>query len=78
MAIEKQLLEEMLQQAFPTAIIKIESLVDDNDHYSVTILSEIFHNKSRIQQHQMVYQALQGKVGNELHALALKTGIPQL
>lgn len=74
MAIEQFVLESMLRDAFPTATIEIKDLVGDNDHYQVTILANEFYNKTRIQQHQMVYQALQGKVGGELHALALKTG----
>jgi stress-induced morphogen len=75
MAIEKHVLEGMLREAFPQAIIEVKDLAGDNDHYQVTVLSSEFEKKTRIQQHQTVYQALQGKVGNELHALALKTGI---
>ncbi len=74
MAIEKHVLEEMLREAFPSATIHLKDLAGDNDHYHVTILSNDFIKKTRIQQHQMVYQALQGKMGYELHALALKTG----
>ncbi len=68
--------ETLLRQSFPDAEIEIQDLAGDNDHYQATILSTQFTGKTRVQQHQMVYQALQGKMGSELHALALKTGIP--
>ncbi len=68
-------IETMLRQSFPDAEISIQDLAGDNDHYQATILSTQFVGKTRVQQHQMVYQALQGKMGSELHALALKTGI---
>ncbi|HLI22727.1 MAG TPA: BolA/IbaG family iron-sulfur metabolism protein, partial [Stellaceae bacterium] len=55
----------------------IDDLRGDGDHYAATIVSAAFKGKSRVQQHQMVYQALQGRVGNELHALALQTSPPQ-
>ena len=66
-------LQAYLDQAFSDAEIDIKSLVDDNDHYAVTIVSSAFAGKSRVQQHQMVYQALQGHVGSTLHALSLTT-----
>jgi stress-induced morphogen len=70
-------IETMLRQFFPDAEISIKDLAGDNEHYQATVLSTQFAGKTRIQQHQMVYQALQGKMGSELHALALKTGIPE-
>ncbi len=75
MALDQHILESMLREAFPTAMIEIKAMLNDNDHYQVTILSKDFYNKTRVQQHQMVYQALQGKVGAELHALSLKTRV---
>ena len=63
-------------EALPDAQIKIEDLRGDGDHYAANILSEAFRGKPRVQQHQMVYAALQGKMGGVLHALALQTGVP--
>jgi len=73
MPITKNELEKMLAESLPDAKILIEDLKGDGDHYSATIISKIFEGKSRIQQHQMVYSALKGKMGSELHALMLKT-----
>lgn len=73
MAIEAATLKSMLSEAFPDADVVITALVDDNDHFHVHIKSSAFAGKSRVAQHQMVYQAMQGKVGGELHALSLKT-----
>ncbi len=70
-------LQNMLAEAFPDAIIDVVDLAGDGDHYQASIVSAQFVGKSRIQQHQMVYQALKGKMGDELHALALKTRIPE-
>jgi len=67
--------ESMLRDAFPDADIHLEDLAGDNDHYKVTVVSSAFLGKTRVQQHQMVYQALLGKMGSDLHALALKTEI---
>jgi stress-induced morphogen len=76
MAITITELNELLHSAFPDASIDVVDLAGDNDHYQASIVSEQFIGKSRIQQHQMVYQALKGKMGDELHALALKTRPP--
>ena len=73
MPISKNELERLLTESLPDAKIYIEDLKGDGDHYSATIVSKIFKGKSRIQQHQMVYSALKGKMGSELHALMLKT-----
>ena len=70
-------IERMLREAFPDATIEIRDLAGDGDHYAATVISEAFRGKSRVQQHQMVYAALQGKMGGELHALALTTGVPE-
>ncbi len=70
-------IEELLVQAFPDAIIKIDDLRGDGDHYAAYIESREFINKNKVQQHQLVYKALGGKMGNELHALALNTSVPK-
>ena len=70
-------LEAELRQAFPDAEIAIEDLAGDGDHYRARIVSPAFAGLSRIRQHQLVYAALKGKVGGELHALALETTAPK-
>lgn len=77
MALDQDILEQLLRQAFPDAEIKIQDLRGDGDHYSAQIISSAFIGRNRVQQHQMVYQALQGKMGGELHALALQTSTPR-
>lgn len=74
MAMPVDELKAMLSAAFPEADIRIEDLAGDGDHYKATIRSDLFVGKSRVAQHQMVYAALKGKMGGELHALALDTG----
>lgn len=69
-------LETMLKEAFPDAEVEIRDLAGDGDHYAANIVSSAFEGKSRVQQHQMVYKALKGKMGGELHALALQTSAP--
>ena len=69
-------IETLIKQAFPDAQVSIEDLRGDGDHYAATVVSAAFKGKSRVQQHQMVYAALKGRMGNELHALALQTGVP--
>jgi len=69
-------LETELRQAFPDAEISIDDLAGDGDHYRARIVSPTFAGLTRIKQHQLVYQALKGKVGGELHALALETASP--
>jgi len=73
MPLEKNKLEAMRREAFPDATIILEDTAGDNNHYSAKICSKIFDGKTRIEQHKMVYKALKGKLGNELHALALET-----
>jgi stress-induced morphogen len=70
-------LEAELRQAFPGAEIVLEDLAGDGDHFRARITSERFRGLTRIAQHQLVYQALKGKVGGQLHALALVTQAPQ-
>ncbi|CAM5768585.1 ATP-binding protein [Labrys miyagiensis] len=69
-------IEAMIKESFPDAKIEIRDLAGDGDHYSATVISEAFRGKSRVQQHQMVYAALKGKMGGVLHALALTTSAP--
>ena len=73
MAMEKKLIEYLIKDSIPDATIIIEDLRGDGDHYSATVTSKSFEGKSKIQQHKMVYNSLKGKMGNELHALMLKT-----
>ena len=76
MPMEASVIEEMIRASIPDAIVTITDLAGDGDHYSALVVSSAFAGKSKVQQHQMVYQALQGKMGGELHALALKTQAP--
>ena len=69
-------LKAELQSAFPDAEIEIQDLAGDGDHYKAIIVSGVFVGLSRVRQHQLVYAALNGKVGGELHALALETKVP--
>ncbi len=73
MAMEAADIERLIKAAIPDAEVTIEDLRGDGDHYAALVVSGTFKGKSRVQQHQMVYQALQGRMGGELHALALQT-----
>ena len=66
-------IENLIKEAMPDAVIEIQDLAGDGNHYSATITSSNFSGKSKIEQHKMVYSSLKGKMGNQLHALALKT-----
>ena len=77
MAIDLAELERLIREGIPEAQVSIEDLRGDGDHYAATVVSPAFRGKSRVQQHQMVYQALKGKMGGELHALALQTSAPE-
>ena len=66
-------IENLIKEAMPDAIIEIQDLAGDGNHYSATVTSSTFVGKSKIEQHKMVYNSLKGKMGNELHALAIKT-----
>ena len=70
-------IESDLREAFPDAEIRIEDLAGDGDHYRARIVSIAFAGLSRVRQHQLVYQAMKGKVGGALHALALETSAPE-
>jgi stress-induced morphogen len=69
-------IESMIKAAIPDAEVTIRDLAGDGDHYAATVISESFRGKSRVQQHQIVYQSLRGQMGGVLHALALQTGVP--
>ena len=70
-------IEELILKTFPNAKVTIEDLRGDGDHYAAQIIAEEFKGKSRVQQHQMIYNAMGGRVGKELHALALNTSAPK-
>ena len=69
-------IERMIRAALPDARVELKDLRGDGDHYAAVVTSAAFIGKTRVQQHQMVYQALKGRMGGELHALALQTQIP--
>ena len=66
-------IENLIKEALPGAQVEIQDLAGDGNHYSATVISSEFSGKTKIQQHKMVYNSLKGKMGNELHALAIKT-----
>jgi len=76
MAMDAAEIESLIKEAITDAEVTIEDLRGDGDHYAALVVSPSFKGKTRVQQHQMVYAALRGKMGNELHALALQTGVP--
>ena len=77
MAMDASEIEALIKEAFPDASVSIEDLRGDGDHYAAVVVSAAFKGKNRVQQHQMVYAALKGKMGGELHALALQTSAPE-
>ena len=77
MAMNASDIERLIKDGIPDADVVIEDLRGDGDHYAARVTSRAFIGKSRVQQHQMVYQALKGKMGDELHALALQTSAPR-
>lgn len=77
MAMDATEIEQLIKAALPDAQVTIEDLRGDGDHYAALVVSTAFKGKSRIQQHQMVYQALQGRMGSALHALSLQTALPE-
>ncbi len=70
-------IERLIKEALPDAKVTIRDLAGDGDHYAAEVISAAFKGKTRVQQHQMVYAALKGRMGGELHALALQTSAPQ-
>jgi len=73
MAMDLKEIEKYIKEAIPDASVEIQDLAGDNNHYSAIVTSSQFAGKSKIEQHKMVYNSLKGKMGNELHALAIKT-----
>lgn len=73
MAMSAREIEKLIKGAFPDADVTITDLAGDNDHYAAMVTSSAFKGKSRVQQHQMVYEALGGRMGGALHALSLQT-----
>ena len=73
MAIELKEIENLIRESLPDSSIEIQDLAGDGNHYSATVTSSVFKGKSKIEQHKIVYKTLKGKMGNELHALALNT-----
>ena len=73
MSLKLEEIKSLIKEAMPDAEVSIEDLAGDENHYSATIKSKVFKGKSKIDQHKLVYKALKGKMGNELHALALNT-----
>jgi stress-induced morphogen len=70
-------IEDLIKARFPDAEVTIRDLAGDGDHYAAEVVSETFRGKNRVQQHKLVYDALQGRMGGALHALALQTGVPE-
>ncbi len=77
MAMDSADIERMIKEAMPDAVVRIDDLRGDGDHYAAYVTSSAFKGKSRVQQHQLVYQALKGRMGGELHALMLQTSVPE-
>ena len=73
MGLKLEEIKNLIKESIPDAEISIKDLAGDENHYSATIKSKVFSGKSKIEQHKIVYKALKGKMGNELHALALNT-----
>lgn len=70
-------IETMIRESIPDAQVTIRDLAGDGDHYAAEVVAESFRGKNRVQQHQMVYNALKGNMGDVLHALALQTSVPE-
>jgi stress-induced morphogen len=70
-------IERLIREKLPDAEVSIRDLAGDGDHYAALVISEAFRGKTRVQQHQMVYEALRGSMGGALHALALQTAAPE-
>jgi len=73
MSLKLEVIKNLIKEAMPDAEITIKDLAGDENHYSATIKSKVFSGKNKIEQHKMVYKALKGKMGNELHALSINT-----
>ena len=77
MAMDAGEIKRLIEARIPDALVTIQDLAGDGDHYAATVVAESFRGKSRVQQHQLVYNALKGQMGGALHALALQTGLPE-
>ena len=77
MAMAANEIEALVKEALPDAKVTVEDLAGDGDHYAATVISETFRGVSRVRQHQIVYATLSGRMGGELHALALQTSAPE-
>ena len=77
MAMDISEIERLILEGIPGAAVKIEDLRGDGDHYAAYVVSPVFEGLNRVKQHQLVYAALKGKMGTDLHALALHTGVPE-
>ena len=77
MPMDAREIESLIKATIPDAQVEIKDLAGDGDHYAAEVVSERFRGKSRVQQHQMVYEALKGNMGGALHALALQTSVPE-
>jgi stress-induced morphogen len=77
MAMDAREIERLIKIRIPDAEVTIRDLAGDGDHYAATVIAESFRGKSRVQQHQIVYEALKGQMGGALHALALQTAAPE-
>ncbi|MEM8551287.1 MAG: BolA family transcriptional regulator [Pseudomonadota bacterium] len=76
MPMQAREIEALIKEAFPDATVEIRDLAGDGDHFAATVVSSAFAGKTRVAQHKMVYDALKGRMGGELHALALQTSAP--
>ena len=76
MAMDASEIERLIKEGIPDAQVSIKDLAGDGNHYAATVIAPSFAGKSRVQQHQLVYQSLKGHMGGVLHALALQTGTP--
>ena len=77
MPMDENEIVQLIKKKLPDAEISIRDLAGDGDHYSANVVSEAFRGKTRVQQHQLVYEALEGNMGGALHALALQTSVPE-
>ena len=77
MAMDANEIARLIREGIPGATVTIRDLAGDGDHYAAEVVAESFRGKSRVQQHQMVYEALRGRMGSALHALALQTSAPE-
>lgn len=77
MPMDENEIVQLIKKKLPDADISIRDLAGDGDHYAATVVSEAFRGMTRVQQHQLVYEALEGNMGGALHALALQTSVPE-